>query len=150
MNPIQPSIPTYSHAVPSNTAQGLVPASLHAQYSHSQALSLARISVNAQLALEQIKDQSNNLHRFLALLTKHGIADTALHLQSTQGADAHYGRNVNIQGGGDAAHLTVRVRLNDQAQYDIAGVDLHMPESGRTESIHLSSRPPVSPDDQIP
>jgi len=42
-----------------------------------------------------------------------------------------------------AGNLTVRTKLNEQSQYDILGIDLHVPSSGATASIRLPGPPPA-------
>ncbi len=142
MNLIQLGIPIQRQSAPDHADQTVGQAGSVARPSHPNALSLALMSFNALHALDQIEGQPNGHHQLLALLVRNGIADNALHMQSNQGADACYGQDVNVPGG-EVAKLTVQARLNDQAQYDILGIDLHLPASGKTESIHLSPAPAV-------
>ncbi len=113
------------------------------QHLHPGALSPALMSPNVQRALSQIENQPNGRQQLLALLARNCIADNTLHMQTHQGADVHYGQSVAVPGG-EAANLTIRTRLNEQAQYDIVCIDLHMPAFGSTESIYLSGPPAVA------
>lgn len=141
MNPLQSGLPAQYSTRSINTGQPLVAGSSYAQHAHPEALSLARLSRNAYSALDQVEAQPNGHHQLLALLVRGGIADSAMRLQSTQDESAHYVQQVDVPDEG-LANLTVRARLNHQAQYDIVGVDLHVPSTGRLESIALSSAPP--------
>ncbi len=143
MNLIQSGAPTQLHVEPNSSSHQLAATSIsHARLSHPGTLSPALMSANAQLALDQSETQSNGHHQLLALLTRNGIVDSTLHMESNQGEDAHYGQRVIVPGG-EVANLNIRVRLNDQAQYDIVSVDLHLPSSGKTEAIFLSGIPAV-------
>ncbi len=140
MNSLQSVIPAHLRTLPSS-GELLVAASIsRLPHSHSDVLFPAVISLNAQRALDQAEAQPNDYHRLLALLAKNGIAESKLHMQSYQGADAHFGQNMTVPGG-ESANLTIRARLNEQAQYDIVCIDLHMPAFGSTESIYLSGPP---------
>jgi len=138
MNPLQSGIPShYTGSV--NSAQSLEAPVAQTQPQHPQTLSLASLSTQAYHALNQTEAQPNGHHQLMALLAHNGITDGALQLRPTQGADAHYEQQVTILPENDVAHLTVRAQLNERAQYDIAGIDLHVPSTGRTESIFLSA-----------
>ncbi len=60
-------------------------------------------------------------------------------LEQAQGPDAHYEKVISIPPEHEAATLTVRARLNEQARYDVTGIDLHVLLSGKTESLPLSA-----------
>ncbi|HBV39734.1 MAG TPA: hypothetical protein DEF05_08655 [Erwinia sp.] len=147
MNPLQSGIPSrYTRSI--SSAQSVAaPGAEHTQLKHPQTLSLASLSTNAHWALNQSEMQPNGHHQLLALLASNAITDGALQLCSTRGAEAHYEQQVDVLPENDVAHLTVRAQLNECAKYDIgkydiAGIDLHVPSSGRTESIFLSAPPP--------
>ncbi|GGM31921.1 hypothetical protein ACFQDN_21455 [Pseudomonas asuensis] len=131
MSPLLSGIPTQHYTGSINTDQPSAAARSPTPHAHLAALSLTSLSPNAHLALDQTEAQPNNHHQLMALLARNGIADGTMHLRSTQGADAHYEQQVNVLPENDVANLTVRTRLNEQAQYDIAGIDLHVPSSGR-------------------
>ncbi len=141
MNSIQSSNPTLQQNAPNTTTEPSI--SFASQpHSHPVALTQALMSTNAQWALDQIEAQPNGHQQLLALLARNGIADNTLYMQSHHEADVHYGQSVSLPGG-ESANLIVRARLNEQAQYDIVGIDLHIPTSGKTESIYLSGAPAV-------
>lgn len=124
----------------SESAVAIAVVARNSLHSHRETLSPALLSPNALLALDQLEAQSNHRHQLLSLLAGNGIMDRAVHMQWNHGADAHFGQQVT-QPNGDVAKLCIRARLNEQAQYDIVGIDLHMPAFGATESIHLSGPP---------
>ena len=140
MNSLPPGFPIlYNGSI--NNSQPLT-ASHSPTQTHPTALSLAGLSENAHYALRQLEAQPDGHHQLIALLVRHGIADGAVQLQSATGADAHYRHQVNVPPNNDVAHLTIRARLNDQAQYDINGIDVHVPSSGKSESLTLNAPPP--------
>ncbi|MEE3505819.1 TAL effector repeat-containing protein [Pseudomonas sp. 10C3] len=128
MNPIQSGVSAQHHTASINAGQPLEPSGSQAQHNHPNGLSLAGMSRNTLYVLEQ----ANGSHQLLAMLAINSIADNALHLQSTQGADAHY-----ITAAGD---FTVQARLNEQSLYDVIRI------SSPTASIYLSI-PPITHDD---
>ncbi|MEO4016095.1 hypothetical protein [Pseudomonas rossensis] len=119
-----------------------------AQHNHSGALSPALISHTTQLALDRLEAQPDGHYQLFALLTRNSIADGALHIRSFQGKNAYYGQEVKVLGG-ESARLTIRARLNEQSEYDIIGIDLHLISSEQTESLNLSN-PPAMTNDDIP
>jgi hypothetical protein len=143
MNPPPLGSPSRHYTAPVNTGQPVVAASPQTQHLHPDTLAFARLSPNAHRALNQTEAQPNGHHQLMGLLARNGIADGAMHLIPTQSTDAHYHQMV-ILPGNDVADLMVRAQLNGQAQYDIVGIDLHVPSSGRIESIALSAPPPVA------
>ncbi len=149
MNPIQLPIPALRQGVPSDARKVVTQSISQKPYSHPDALSPAVMSTNAQLALDQIEAYPNGHHQLFALLARNGIADNTLHIQSNQGADAHFGQHVTVPEGG-VANLTIRTRLNYLAQYDIVAIDLHISASGKTESIYLSGPPTSVTQDHAP
>jgi hypothetical protein len=110
----------------------------------------ARLSQNTQLALNQLEAQSDQRHQLLALLLRNGIADGALQIASSQGTEAHYKQKVDAPspssaaGARQAGDLTVRTKLNEQFAYDILSIELHVPSSGATASVHFPSSPPAA------
>ncbi len=142
MTTIQSGVSLQHQGVPRNTGLSNLPSSSQLPHSHPDALSHTFLSPNAHRALDQAEAQPDDHHQLLALLAKNGITDNALQLQSHQGANARY-RQILTVPGGETANLTIRARLNDQAQYDIVGVDLHVPTSGKTDSIYLAGPPSV-------
>jgi len=46
-------------------------------------------------------------------------------------------------GARQVGNLTVRAKLNEQSQYDIIGINFHVPSSGATSSIKLPDSPPA-------
>lgn len=111
---------------------------------HPEKLSLADLSPNARLALKLLEGQVNKRHKVMALLVQNGIVDGTLRIHKAPGTKPHYMQKVNLKQEKDFAHLTVRTSLNDWAQYDITGIDLHVPSWDRTESIALSAPPPAT------
>jgi hypothetical protein len=141
MNSLPPGLPIQAYNEPVNSRQPLTALNSQTQ-SHPNALSLANLSRNTHYALDQAEVQPNGHYKLMALLVRHGIADGAVQLQSANGADAHYRHQINVLPENDVAHLTIRARLDEQAQYDITGIDLHVPSSGRAESMTLNVLPP--------
>lgn len=141
-------IPSY-RILPVNASQLPEPSGSQAEHSHPNALSPARLSLNTQFALKQIEAQPNGPDQLLALLVCNGIADGALQIQSSQGAEAHYKQEVDApsargtMGARQVGNLTVRAKLNEQSQYDIIGINFHVPSSGATASINLPDSPPA-------
>lgn len=58
----------------------------------------------------------------MALLVRQGIAEHNMHLIFAQGADDHYEEPVHVLPENNGACLTLRARLSEQAQYDVAGI----------------------------
>ncbi len=75
----------------------------------------------------------------MVLLAFNSISDGNMALEQAQGPDAHYEKVISIPPEHEAATLTVRARLNEQARYDVTGIDLHVLLSGKTESLPLSA-----------
>ena len=138
-------IPSYQ-ILPVNASSQ--PSGSQEEHRHPNALLPARLSLNTQFALKQIEAQPNGLDQLLALLVCNGIADGALQIQSSQGAEAHYKQEVDApsargtMGARQVGNLTVRAKLNEQSQYDIIGINFHVPSSGATASINLPDSPP--------
>ncbi|MCF5167316.1 hypothetical protein GIW45_25500 [Pseudomonas congelans] len=110
MNPIRSGLLPQRTAVPVNAGQPLRASDPQAQPRHSPKLSLAGMSKNTLLALEQ----SNEQHEPLAMLAIGSIADSAMSFQSAIEADAHFAT--------PDGSLTVHARLNDQSRYDIISI----------------------------
>lgn len=142
MNPLQSGISTQPYHTPVNPTQPLEMPGPQAQHPHPPTLSLAGLSANTHLALAQVESHTNGHHQLMVLLAQNSIADGTVQLVSSDGAHAHYGQWVNAPSG-EAVTLTVRTRLNDRAQYDITGLDLFVPSSGRLDSIVLSAPAPA-------
>ena len=140
MNPLQSGIPYYT--APINTTQPVAASSAQTQHLHPDALSPISLSHNTNLALDMTEAQPDGHHKLIALLARHCIADGTMQLQSTQGEYAHYWQQVKVLPENDVADLTLRARSNGQSQYDIVGIHLHVPSSGRNESFILSALSP--------
>ena len=146
-------IPSYQ-APPINASQPPQPTGSQAVRLHPNALSPARLSPNAQFALDQIETQPDGRDRLLALLVRNGINDGSLQFQSSQGTEAHYKQEVDAPSGTtgerQAGNLIVRMKLNEQSEYDILGVDFHVFSSGATASIRLAGPPPAVTSNNAP
>ena len=142
INPLQSGISTRSGLGSVNAAQSLDVAGTQSQINHPGTLSLSELSDNTYRALTQDNAQNNGHHELMVLLAFNSIADGNMALRQAQGPDAHYQTNIAVPPEQSAAILTVRARLNEQARYDATGIDLHVPSSGKTESLTFSAPAP--------
>lgn len=133
-----------------NASQPPQPSSAQGLHRHPSTLAPATLSLNTQLALDQFGVQPDGHYQLLALLVRNGITDGALELHSSQGAEVRYHQEVDVPGASGVlgarqiGNLTVRAKLNEQAQYDILDIDFHIPSSGAKASITLRSDPPTA------
>ncbi len=139
MNPLQSGISTRSGLSSVNTPQSLDVVGTQSRVNHPETLSLSGLSDSAYRALSQDNAQNNDHHKLMVLLAFNSIADGNMALEQAQGPDAHYEKVISIPPEHEAATLTVRARLNEQARYDVTGIDLHVLLSGKTESLPLSA-----------
>jgi len=148
-----PRIPSYRNAQV-NASQPLEPTGSQALRLHPNALSPAKLSSKAKFALDRIETQPDGRHQLLALLVRHGINDGSLQFQSSQGAEAHYKQDVDAPSGTSgerqAGNLIVRMKLNEQSEYDILGVNYQVFSSGATASISLDDPPPAVTSNNAP
>ncbi len=139
MNPLQSGISTRSGLSSVNTPQSLDVAGTQSRINHPETLSLSSLSDSAYRALSQDNAQNNDHHKLMVLLAFNSISDGNMALEQAQGSDAHYEKVISIPPEHEAATLTVRARLNEQARYDVTGIHLHVLLSGKTESLPLSA-----------
>ncbi len=139
MNPLQSGISTRPGLSSVNTPQSLDVAGTQSRINHPETLSLSSLSDSAYRALSQDNAQNNDHHKLMVLLAFNSISDGNMALEQAQGSDAHYEKVISIPPEHEAATLTVRARLNEQARYDVTGIDLHVLLSGKTESLPLSA-----------
>ena len=142
MPPLQSGISTRSGLGSANAAQSLDVVGTQSRINHPGTLSLSKLSDNTYRVLTQDNAQNNGHHELMVLLAFNSIADGNMALKQAQGPDAHYQTNIAVPPEQSAAILTVRARLNEQARYDATGIDLHVPSSGKTESLTLSAPAP--------
>ncbi|WP_157079304.1 hypothetical protein, partial [Serratia ficaria] len=139
MNPLQLGLSSRPQLSSGNAAQSLDAAGTQSRINHPETLSLAGLSDSSYLALTDDNAQSNGHHKLMVLLAFNNITDGGMKLSQAQGQDAHYQTNITIPLERGTAPLTVRARLNEQARYDVTGIDLHVPSWGRPESLTLSA-----------
>ena len=156
MNPINSGIPAQHYATSTNVSQPSALPGSGAQHSHLTKLPPAKLSRNAQLALDQLATQSNVDHQRVASVVRNALQDGALRLQSTDQIEATYQASVNLPADANpmnfanliSSDLTIKTQLNDQSQYDIIGINLDGTSLSTPVSIKLSGRPPVPAHDE--
>jgi len=156
MNPINSGIPAQHYATSTNVSQPSALPGSGAQHSHLTKLPPAKLSRNAQLALDQLATQSNVDHQRVASVVRNALQDGALRLQSTDQIEATYQASVNLPADANpmnfanliSSDLTIKTQLNDQSQYDIIGIDLDGTSLSAPVSIKLSCRPPAPAHDE--
>jgi hypothetical protein len=141
MNHLQRSIPSQHYTISNDAGQPAQAVNSQTPNPHPPELTLAMLSLGAHIALERIEAQPNAHHQLMALLVRNGIDEGNMRVVFAQGADAHYEEQLHVLPENDAARLTLRVILNQQAQYDVAGIDLYVPSSDRRDHITFAASP---------
>lgn len=111
---------------------------------HQASLNLARLSENSLLAIAQFKLLNNERHQRLAERAHQGMIDNTLLFKSSEGFKAHFGQSEFFPDG-RMGSLLVSVQLNQQQQYELTSISLHMHDTGEIEKYHLAALPPAPP-----